>query len=83
MDKDAGLKYILSKFVDDTKLGGAVDTLRGREALQKDLDKLEGWALTICMKFKKNKCAWGVAILNTHAGWGTRERICGSWLIAN
>lgn len=26
-DLDAGVEYIFSKFTDDTKLGGAVDTL--------------------------------------------------------
>lgn len=43
---DMGVEDILCEFADNTKLEGAVDFLRGREALQKDLDKLQGWAIT-------------------------------------
>ncbi|KAJ7403704.1 rna-directed dna polymerase from mobile element jockey-like [Willisornis vidua] len=45
-DLDTGLERILSKLADDTKLGGAVEFLRVREALQQDPDKLEIWAIT-------------------------------------
>ncbi|KAJ7409718.1 hypothetical protein WISP_112914 [Willisornis vidua] len=31
---DTGLEWILSKFADDTKFGGAVDSLKGREAVE-------------------------------------------------
>ena len=44
-----------TKFADNTKVGGAADTLKSREALQRDLDKL-GRTITNHMKFNKCKC---------------------------
>ena len=55
-DLHVGPEDVLSKFADDTKLGGAVASTEGGEDLQRDVDKLENWASTNCMRYNKNKC---------------------------
>lgn len=46
------------KFANNTKLRGAVDMLGGSNAIQRDIDRLEGWAHVNLTKSNKDSiCA--------------------------
>lgn len=45
----------LGKFADDMELCGAVNRLEGRDAMQRDLDRLEKWSSANLVKFNKTK----------------------------
>jgi len=53
---DSGIEYTLSQFADNTRLCGVVNMLEGRDAIRRHLDRLEGWARVIIMRFNKPKC---------------------------
>jgi len=61
----------------NTKLCGALRTLEGRDAIQRDLDRLERWTYVNLVKFSKARCK----IL--HMDWGNpkpKYRLSGEWI---
>ena len=52
MDSGTGHSF---KFVDETKLSGVVNMLTGRDAIQRDLDRLKRWICANLMRFSKTK----------------------------
>jgi len=55
-DMGSGIECTISKFLNNTKLSGAVDTLEGKDDIQGDRDRLERWTHANLMKVNKAKC---------------------------
>lgn len=55
-DLDEGIQCTISKFDDETKLGGVADTPEGCAAVQQELDRMESWAEKNLMRFNKSRC---------------------------
>ena len=68
---------LTSLFADDTKLCRAVNTPEGKDAIQRDLDRLEGWACANLMEFNKAKCK----VLHVGRGRSMHKyRLGGKWI---
>jgi len=55
-DLEEDVEGRVSKFADDTKVGGVVDSAEGCCTLQRELDKLQSWAERWQMEFNVEKC---------------------------
>jgi len=55
-DLESGIKCSLSKFADNTKLSGTVDTIKIRDVIQRDLDRLDKWTHMNLIGFNTAKC---------------------------
>uniref|UniRef100_A0A8B9ZS82 Reverse transcriptase domain-containing protein n=1 Tax=Anas zonorhyncha TaxID=75864 RepID=A0A8B9ZS82_9AVES len=53
---EEGMECAVSKFADDTKLGGVADRPEGCAAIQQDLNRLASWSGRHVMIYNKDKC---------------------------
>lgn len=54
---DRGTEGMIYRFVHNTKLWGAVNTLEGRDDILRDLDRLKQWADRGVVGFSEGKCS--------------------------
>jgi len=76
-DMDSGTECTLSKFASNSKLCCVVNMVEGRDAIQRNLNRLENWPCVNLMKFNKAKCN----VL--HLSWGNpkhKYRLGGEWI---
>ncbi|PKU47738.1 pol- hypothetical protein [Limosa lapponica baueri] len=76
-DRDSGIECTLSKFADDTKLCDTVNMLGGRDAIKRDLDRLERWAHANLMKSNQDKCK---VLHLRHSNPKHKCRLGGEWI---
>ena len=55
-DIDLDITNVISKFADDTKIGGKVKTQDDRDSIQNDIHRINMWSDTWLMPFNVDKC---------------------------
>eukprot|EP00061_Rhincodon_typus_P003342 g19860.t1 len=55
-DLEDNIAGLISKFVDDIKIGGVADSEQDRQRVQQDIDQLEAWSEKWQMEFNPKKC---------------------------
>lgn len=74
-DMGSGIKGTLSKVTDSIRLCGAVDTLEGRDGIQRDQGRPESWASANLMGSTKQSarpCSCVMAIPDTATAWAEK-----------
>ncbi|XP_059510326.1 adenylate kinase 2, mitochondrial isoform X1 [Stegostoma tigrinum] len=78
-DLDEEVEGRVSMFADDTKVGGAIDSIEGYCTLQRDIDSMQRWAEKWQMEFNLDKCeVMHFGRSNLNAEYRIKGRILGS-----